>query len=176
MMGRWIWLFLACCLALPAGAQTLRDPDLHFFDDTFGEFHEELERAREEGKRGIFVFFEMMECPFCHYMRQNVLSHPEVQAYYRRHFLNFPLDIEGDVEITDFQGNPTTQKAFALAQRVRATPVLAFYDLEGRRVARYTGRTSGVEEFLLLGHYGAEGHYKTTSFNRFKRAQRRDGS
>jgi len=171
-MARLVWLSLL--LPLLAVAQP-RDPDTHFFDDTFGEFHEELARAKEEGKHGVFIFFELTECPFCHYMRQHVLSDPRVQAYYREHFLNFAVDIEGDVEITDFQGRPTTQKAFASANRVRATPVLAFFDLEGRRVARYTGRTSGVEEFLLLGRYVAEGHYKTTSFNRFKRAQRGDG-
>lgn len=171
-MARLLWLLLLLPLAATA---EFRDPDTHFFDDTFGDFQEELARAREEGKQGIFIFFELTECPFCHYMRQHVLSDPRVQAYYREHFLNFAVDIEGDVEITDFQGNPTTQKAFASANRVRATPVLAFFDLDGKRVARYTGRTSGVEEFLLLGRYVAEGHYRTTSFNRFKRAQRSDG-
>ncbi len=164
-----------CLLLWGVAVAEPRDPDRYFFDDTFGDFREELERAREEGKRGIFIFFEMEECPFCHYMRQRVLSDPEVQDYYRRNFLNFPLDIEGDIEIVDFQGRETTQKAFALENRVRATPVLAFFDLEGKRVVRYTGRTSGVEEFLLLGRYMAEGHYRTMSFNRFKRSQRRDG-
>lgn len=154
-------------------AEAGRDPYTHFFDDTFGDFQEELQRAREEGKQGIFIFFEMDECPFCHYMKEHVLNQPRVQAYYRQHFLNFAVDIEGDVEITDFQGRPTTMKDFAFRQyRVRATPVLAFFDLNGKLVFRYTGRTKGVEEFLWMGEYVAEGHYRKTSFTRFKRARR----
>jgi len=169
--------FLACLLLAGVGslsAQPPRDPYTHFFDDTFGDFQEELQRAREEGKQGIFIFFEMDECPFCHYMKTHVLNQPAVQEYYRKHFLNFAVDIEGDVEIVDFQGRLTTMKDFAFRQyRVRATPVLAFFDLDGKLVHRFTGRTKGVEEFLWLGEYVADGHYKTMSFTRFKRMKRK---
>ncbi len=170
--------FLLACLLLAGAsslpAQTGRDPYTHFFDDTFGDFQEELQRAREEGKQGIFIFFEMDECPFCHYMKENVLNQPVVQEYYRKHFLNFAVDIEGDVEIVDFQGRPTTMKDFAFRQyRVRATPVLAFFDLDGKLVHRFTGRTKGVEEFLWLGEFVAEGHYRKMSFTRYKRMKRR---
>jgi len=125
------------------------------------------------GEKGVLVFFEMDECPFCHWMKQNVLNQPEVQAYFRERFLAFPVDIEGDIEITDFEGRTMPQKDFAFkVNRVRATPVFAFYDLEGNQVYRYTGRTRNVEEFLLMGRYVADGHYKSTSFTRFKRDQR----
>ncbi len=174
MARRIALLLVLLCWSLWLPAQTVRDPDTHFFNDTFGDFHEELQRAREEGKQGIFIFFEMDECPFCHYMRTHVLNQPAVQDYYRKHFLNFSVDIEGDVEITDFQGRPTTMKDFAFKQfRVRATPVLAFFDLDGNLVQRYTGRTKGVEEFLWLGEYVAEGHYRKMSFTRFKRLRRK---
>lgn len=74
--------------------------------------------------------FEMDECPFCHRMKTTVLNRPEVQDYFRKHFLIFSVDIEGDIEITDFQGKPTTMKDFAFKQyRVRATPVFQFFDL-----------------------------------------------
>jgi len=160
-------------LALLAADVTLaaagRDPYSHFFNETFGNYTEELQAAREQGKKGILVFFEMDECPFCHFMKLNVLNQPAVQEYYREHFLNFALDIEGDVEITDFAGGATTQKAFAKEARVRATPVIAFYDLEGKEVFRHTGRTSGVDEFLLMGRFVAEGTYKTERFVKYKR-------
>lgn len=151
-----------------------RDPGSHFFQDTFGDYSEELERAREEGKKGILIFFEMDECPFCHFMKTNVLNQSEVQDYYREHFLLFILDIEGDVEITDFQGNVMAQKEFATKiNRVRATPVIAFYDLEGRQIHRHTGRTSGVEEFLWMGEYVVEGAYKNMRFTKFKREKKK---
>ncbi|MDH5378899.1 MAG: thioredoxin family protein [Gammaproteobacteria bacterium] len=149
-----------------------RDPYQHFFNDTWGDLKEELNNAKMKGKKGILIFFELDECPYCHYMRTHVLNQPEVQKYFREHFLNFPIDIEGAIEITDFAGNPTTQKEFATkAHRVRATPVFAIFNLKGEKIVRYTGKTSGIDEFLLLGKYAAEGHYEKMPFSVYKRKQ-----
>lgn len=161
--------FMSLLPATAAMAATGRDPLTYFFNETFGNFAEELEQAREQDKQGVLIFYEMDECPFCHYMKQNVLSQPVVQDYYREHFLNFMVDIGGDIEIADFSGKPTTQKDFANAARVRATPVIAFYDLSGKEVFRHTGRTSGIDEFLLMGKFVAEGVYKNQKFTKYKR-------
>lgn len=156
-----------------AVAESPRDPYTFFFNETFGDFAEELKSARDQGKQGVMIFFEMDECPFCHWMKLNVLNDPTVQSYYREHFLLFPVDIEGDVEITNFAGVTMSQKDFSAKEnRVRATPVIAFFDLDGKQVYRHTGRTSDLEEFMLMGRFVAEGHYKKTRFTRFKREQR----
>ncbi len=166
-------LLLVTSLFGTAQAEAPRDPYQYFFNETFGDFSEELQNARDQGKKGILLFFEMDECPFCQYMKGNVLNQPEVQAYYREHFLMFPVDIEGDVEIADFKGETMSQKEFATKKhRVRATPVIAFFDLNGKRIHRHTGKTSGVKEFMWMGEFVAEGHYEKTTFTRFKRAKR----
>jgi thioredoxin-related protein len=161
-------------------AATGRDPYQYFFNETFGDFSEELQTARAEGKSGILLFFEMDECPFCHRMKTTVLNQPQVQEYFREHFLNFAVDIEGDIEIVDFEGNPTTQKAYAFeVHRVRATPVFAFFDLTGERVARFIGATTSPEEFIWLGEFVADGVYKQVddsgrpmTFAKYKRQKR----
>jgi thioredoxin-related protein len=156
-------------------AAATRDPGQHFFDQTFGDFTEELQLARDEGKQGILLMFEMDECPFCHRMKTMVLNQPGVQDYFKEHFLIFPVDVEGDVEVTTFSGDTMAQKDFALkSHRVRATPVFAFFDLDGTLVARYTGATRDAEEFMLLGRYVVEGAYKETTFTKYKRAQTQD--
>ena len=170
--------FAACLLLVTSGVlaeQATRDPGTHFFNDTFGNFQEELDTARDEGKKGILIMFEMDECPFCHYMKSRILNQATVQDYFREHFLIFPVDIEGDIEITDFAGRETTMKDFALKQyRVRATPVFAFFDLDGKYIkrARLTGKANNQEEFMLLGRYVVEGAFSKQSFTRFKRANR----
>lgn len=170
-----ITLFVSVLFQSVVIAETEKDPYKHFFNETWGDFKEELENARQQQKKGILIFFEMDECPFCHYMKMNVLNQPEVQAFYRDNFLNFSVDIEGDIEITNMQGKVTKQKDFAFREnRVRATPVFAFFDLEGERIFRHTGKTSGVEEFLLMGQYVANGSYKETSFTRYKRKKRKE--
>jgi thioredoxin-related protein len=171
-VGRAGRLLAVCLLFLAAGSATaqVRDPGKYFFDQTFGDFHEELARAKEQGKKGILIMFEMDECPFCHRMKTTVLNQSEIQDYYKKNFLIFPVDIEGDVEITDFQGNSMSQKDFALKEfRVRATPVFAFFDLDGKLVARYTGATKNATEFRWLGDYVVDGAYAHTSFIRYKR-------
>lgn len=151
-----------------------RNPGEYFFDSTFGDFSEELVRAKEEGKKGVLIMFEMDECPFCQRMKANVLNQSEVQDYYRDNFLIFPLDIEGDLEITDFSGKQTTQKAMALEEyRVRATPVFGFFDLDGKLVVRYTGATKDAVEFMLLGKFAADGTYGATNFSTYKRDQQK---
>lgn len=165
---RWLMLALLAILALPAVAEP-RDPQTHFFQPRLGDFQADLDMAKEEGRTGILLMFEMDECPFCHRMKTTVLNRSAVQDYYRAHFLIYAVDVKGDVPVTDFQGEQTTEKAFALRQRARATPVFVFYDLQGREMTRFTGATQTAEEFLLLGRYVVEGAYKTMPFNVYKR-------
>lgn len=152
----------------------LQAAELAIFDDTFYDLSEELNNARSQEKQGILIMFEMDECPFCHRMKTTVLNQPEVIAYYKKHFLVFHVDIEGDVELTDFDGTVTTHKDFAFKKhRVRATPVFGFFDLEGNIIARYTGATSSAEEFIWLGEFVATGKYKEMNFTRFKRDKKK---
>jgi thioredoxin-related protein len=167
-------LLLFCVMSLAQASDAVRDAGEHFFQETFGDFREELELAREEGKQGILLFFEQEDCPFCHRMKTTVLNQATVQDYFREHFRIFSVDIEGDLEVTDFNGDHTTQKDFAFRQfGVRATPVFAFFDLDGRLVARHTGPTGNAREFLWLGEYVADGHYRDQTFTVYKRERRR---
>jgi thioredoxin-related protein len=156
----------------PPAAAEVRDPETHFFNESFGNFADELENAKDNDKKGVLIMFQQEDCPYCHRMRTTILNQSRVQDYYRQHFLIFHVDIEGDLEITDFNAQQTIEKDFAFKQnRVRATPVFAFFDLDGKRVARYTGATNDIEEFLLLGQYVVDEIYKSMSFNRYKREQ-----
>ena len=162
-------LMLTCLLA---SAAPTRDPVKYFFDETFGNFQEELGLARQDDKRGVLIFFEQEGCPFCHRMKTTVLDQPEVQDYYKKYFHIFSVDINGGLEITDFQGHLVTQKEFAFKQyNVRATPVFAFFNLDGKLVSRYTGPTKNAREFLWLGEYVADGHYQSETFAQFKRGK-----
>jgi len=160
-------------LSLTQAGSTARDPYEFFFQETFGDFHEELVLARQEQKQAILLFFEQEDCPFCYRMKTTVLNQPVVQDYFRAHFRIFSVDIEGDLEITDFRGQATTQKDFSFRQyNVRATPVFAFFDLDGKLIARHTGPTSDMQEFLWLGEYVAEGHFHAQSFSAYKHDRR----
>jgi len=162
-------LLIALCLiaALPVHAEQ-RDPGSAFFSPKMGDFREELASVRQTGRFGVLMMFEQEECPFCERMRRTVLSQSGVQDWYRQHFLIFEIDIKGSTAMTDFQGRNTTEKAFALEHRARATPTFIFFDRDGEQAYRYTGTTQSAEEFLQLGRYVAEGASKTMPFNIYK--------
>lgn len=159
------YLTLTLFFCLEVQASTPRDPYEFFFEQNLGDLTEELEAAREDGKKGLFIFFEMDECPFCHRMKKTVLNQPDIQQFFKQNFHSITMDIEGDLEIIDLEGNETTQKAFSSKNRVRATPVMAFYDLQGNQVLRYTGAASGKEEFMWLADYYLQGIYKMKDKN-----------
>ncbi|MFV1983730.1 MAG: thioredoxin family protein [Thiohalomonadales bacterium] len=175
MKIRLLLQFLILCFVFISNSYSAipRDPYKYFFQETWGDFVEETTRAKSEGKKAIMIFFEMDECPFCHYMKTNVLNQPAVQEYYRKHFLLFSVDIEGDVEMVNFKGETVKQKDFSFKEnRVRATPVIAFFDFDGKRIHRHTGKTSGVKEFMMMGEFVVSESYKTMSFSKYKRTQR----
>ncbi|MDG4867354.1 thioredoxin family protein [Guyparkeria sp. 1SP6A2] len=140
-----------------------------FWDDPFKDLQSDVAAAREEGKVGVFAFFEMDECPFCHRMKTQVFTDPAVQEYLKAHFITVSIDIEGDVMMTAPGGAQMKEKDFAFKEyRVRATPVMIFFDTEGEPALRYTGPTQSPEEFLQLMQFVASGAYDEPGMNFFK--------
>ncbi len=157
-------------LSMPVHAEQLAASADDFFEVSFGDLQEELELSKEEGKKGIVVMFETQDCPWCLRMKQQVLNRVSVQEYYGEHFRALSMNAEGDVSVVDFDGTETTAKDFSLrVMRVRATPVFAFFDNQGELITRYTGALKNAHDFLLLGRFVADGHYKNQKFNRFRR-------
>jgi len=169
-----LFLFTALLVSGASYADSPRDPYKFFFNETWGDYAEEIENARAAGKKGILLFFEMDECPFCHYMKKNVLNQAEVQKYFQDNFLNFSIDIEGDIAITTPEGKHMKQKEFAFQTRVRATPVFLIYDLNGKPIHRHTGKTAGVSEFMWIGEYIIDDHYKKMKYIPFKKQKRKE--
>ena len=148
----------------------------NFFDETLNDLEEERTIAKDENKKGILLMFEMDECPFCRRMKKTVLNRKEVQDYFRKNFRVLSIDVEGDLELTDFQGKETTQKEFSLKQfRVRATPVFQFVGLDGKPLknGRLTGATKDAKEFMQFGEFIVNEENKKQSFSRYKRKQKK---
>jgi thioredoxin-related protein len=140
-----------------------------FFNSSFGNLTEELQAAKQQGKQGIILFFEMEGCPYCRAMRQNLFTQTQVQQAYQQKFLIFPIDIKSDVELTDFAGKQFTQKTFAAANRVRSTPTTIFYDLQGQELYRFVGMSQNSQEFLRLADYVLNKQYQQRSFKDYQR-------
>jgi thioredoxin-related protein len=160
----WFWLFWLSLLAASAHAA----PADAFFETSLGDFAAESKAAQQQGKAGILLMVEAEGCPYCRRMREQVLSQPAVQQYFKAHFLSFSIDMLGSVTVTDFAGKDVTEKDFARTLKIRGTPTFLFFSADGKEMARYTGATKGVDEFMALGHFVADGHWQKMTFDQFR--------
>jgi len=163
-------LALAPALAAAQALGPKRDPMQRFFTPSLGDLKAEAAEARTAGKQAVFVMYTRDDCPYCERMKRDVLALEAVQDYYRGHFAVLAVDVRGAVPITDFAGTGTTEKGFAAAQGVKFTPVIVFYDFEGRPLASHKGEIRDPREFLLLGRFVASGAYRTRSFADYKQS------
>jgi thioredoxin-related protein len=160
--------------AFTASAADVTDAST-FFTPNLGDLQNDLAEARADGKQAMLLMFEQEGCPGCAHMRRNVLSRRDVQDFYRRHFINLSIDIHGAIPLKDPSGREATEKAYAQAIKVRATPTFVFYDLKGAEIARLVGPLETAEEFILLGQFVASGAYKTHSFAQYRNQKAKGG-
>lgn len=127
-MKTWIGAALAVAVALPVAAQEVGDDGLHkqpWMRDTFKDLREDLGEANAEGKR-LVLFFEQRGCIYCRKMHEEVFSDPEVSAFIDDNYFVVQLNLHGDVEVVDFDGEALPEKDMARKWRVLFTPNIVF--------------------------------------------------
>lgn len=143
-------LALALTFALFAAVITAgaAEPWERFFSPFLGDLRAEADDARKAGKQGLVVMYQFQECPYCAQMKREVLSRPEVQEAYRKHFTAIEIDTRGAQPVTGFDGRTLPEKDFARAHGIRGTPTFVFYSLDGRILATSVG-TASAPHFIL---------------------------
>ncbi|WP_048648304.1 SoxW family protein [Nitratireductor soli] len=132
-------IVLFAAAALPAAAEIGED-GLHkeaWFSLTFRDMAEDIDAAREEGKR-LAIIFEQRGCIYCARMHEDLLSDPEVRDYIDAHFKVVQYNMFGDEEVTDLDGSTLTEKTAARKWGYVFTPTIVFLPEEapeGKTVA-----------------------------------------
>jgi len=182
-----ILALFAALLALPALASagedlnctkaTLTEDGLHmqpwFIQDSFLDLKEELQRAKEQGKRFV-VIMEVEGCPYCAMMHAKYLTNPKVCAYLRKHFAILQMNKKGSREVTDFDGSTLPENKWLKKYKAFFTPNIMIFDddvehIAGkpplkRIVARMDGPGQGADFFLALFQYAYDKGYEKGSF------------
>ena len=121
----------ALALALPAAAveiPPLGDDGLHkpaWLRDTFKDLREDLAEANTEGKR-LLVIVEQRGCIYCTKMHEEVFPDPEIDALIRDTYFVVQMNLFGDVDVTDFDGETLPEKDMAVKWGVLFTPTMMF--------------------------------------------------
>lgn len=121
----------ALTMALPVAAiepPPLGDDGLHKPDwlrDTFKDLREDLAEANAEGKR-LMIIVEQRGCIYCTKMHEEVFVEPEIDKLIRDHYFVIQMNLFGDVEVTDFDGETLPEKDMAVKWGVVFTPTMIF--------------------------------------------------
>lgn len=148
------WMIFALLLfSLPVAATELGDDGLHKTDwmrDTFKDLREDLAEANAEGKR-LVVIVEQRGCIYCTKMHEDIFSRPEIDNYIRDNFYVVQLNLYGDLEVTDFDGEVLTEKQAAQKWGLLFTPSILFLPEQVN-----AGQTAGKAAVALMpGAFGA---------------------
>ncbi|WP_304951540.1 thioredoxin family protein [Sulfitobacter sp.] len=118
----------AAMLAWPLAAAELGDDGLHktpWMRDTFKDLREDLEEARGEDKR-LMLIFEQRGCIYCTKMHEEVFPTLEIANYIEENYFVVQLNLHGDIEVTDFDGETLSEKQMARKWGILFTPTLMF--------------------------------------------------
>jgi thioredoxin-related protein len=108
------------------------DDGLHkqnWMRDTFKDLREDLGEANMEGKR-LVLMFEQRGCIYCSKMHKDVYSRDNVSNYIDENFFVVQLNLHGDLEVTDFDGEVLSEKAMARKWNILFTPTVLYLPQE----------------------------------------------
>jgi len=119
-------------LPIYAFSGEIGDDGLHkqsWMRDTFKDLREDLDEANSEGKR-LVLMFEQRGCIYCSKMHKDVYSREHVSNYIDENFFVVQLNLHGDLEVTDFDGEVLSEKAMARKWNVLFTPTVLYLPQE----------------------------------------------
>ncbi len=164
-------------MPLSAFAAEIGDDGLHktsWMRDTFKDLGEDLAEATSEGKR-LMVIIEQRGCLYCKKMHEEVFPDEEIAALIQDHYFVVQINMFGDVEVTDFDGDSLPEKDMVRKWGVLFTPTLLFFpenvpeDASAAKVAVATmpGAFSRFTTFNLLNWVVEKGYDGDESFQKY---------
>ena len=127
-MRRFLGILALLIMPLTAIAAELGDDGLYKTDwmrDTFKDLNEDLAEANAEGKR-LLIIFEQRGCIYCTKMHEEVFPTEPLNTYLKENFFVVQMNLYGDIEVTDFDGETLTEKNAARKWGMLFTPSMLF--------------------------------------------------
>ena len=177
-------LFATATVSFPPSGQAIEQPVLgddglyhhSWFFDSFLDLADDLDVSAQDGKR-LVVMIEQKGCGYCKKVQTELLTDPKINAFVRQNYNVVQLNMWGDREVTDFDGEVLPEKQLVRKWRVLFTPTIVFFpptraEAEGKSgmdaaVAVMPG-AFGKGTFLALFEWvKAEGYKSGEPFQRY---------
>lgn len=127
-------LFAAATVSFPPSGQAIEQPVLgddglyhhSWFFDSFLDLADDLDVSAQDGKR-LVVMIEQKGCGYCKKVQTELLTDPKINAFVRKNYNVVQLNMWGDREVTDFDGEVLPEKKLVRKWRVLFTPTIVFF-------------------------------------------------
>lgn len=149
-----------------------------WFLESLLELADDLSAATAANKR-LAIMWELRGCPYCKKTHLVNFAVPEIERFVKERFDILQLNIIGDREVTDFDGEQLPEKRLAAKYGVRFTPTFQFFPEQpdglaakkpgAREVARWQGYME-PKPFLVMFRYVFERAYEKGSLPEFLKA------
>ena len=109
-----------------------------WFKESFLDLREDVAEATASKKR-VLLYFYQDGCPYCAKLLQDNLGQKKLADKTRNNFDVIAINMWGDKEVTDLNGQLTTEKKFSEKMKVMYTPTLVFLNEQGNVALRVNG-------------------------------------
>ncbi|MGA7327278.1 MAG: thioredoxin family protein [Rhodomicrobium sp.] len=130
-----------------------------------GDLGKDFAAVTKSGKN-FAILWEMRGCPWCKRLHLEIFSRPEIASYVRDNFGLLQMNLRGQTEVKDFDGERLTEESVSLKHEVNATPTFQFFKPSDASFGGELGRVGYVEpdKFLLALRFVRERGYETGNF------------
>lgn len=142
----------------------------HWFKSSFFNIQEDLDEARQAGKRGVIIFFSQNSCNHCQALIEATFKDKQVSKRLRKKYDVVGMDIFSDLEVTDLEGGQIPVKTYVNKYRANLTPTLLFYGVEKKLLLKIIGFYP-PKKFLQVLDYLEGGHYKNLKLSQYLKKQ-----
>lgn len=93
--------------------------------------------ASEAARSGnpLIIIYSRKDCKYCETVKRDYLKPLAESPRYKNRVVIRQINQDGDQALSDFKGGQTSHARFALSEKVKLVPVVAFYGPDGRRLA-----------------------------------------
>jgi len=141
-----------------------------WFYKSFLNYAEDVEDSTAQGKRMVLMW-EQRGCPYCHETHLVNFARPDIRDYVKQHFNVVQMNVFGDREATDFDGEKLPEKKIWNKYLLRGTPSFEFFP---EHAADLAAKPPSQREVLRVQGYLLPGNFKHMFMYVFEQAYRTD--
>ncbi|WP_419765099.1 MAG: thioredoxin family protein [Arcobacter sp.] len=145
------------------GAKDTTMPE--WFLSSFLDFSEDIDSLTSQNKR-LMLFVQQDSCPYCHAFVTKNLRHTQTKEKLQKHFGVVDINMFGDREILDTDGEETTEKVFAKKHNIQFTPTIIFFDENKKQILRLNGYVD-IPQFNLALDYIKDKNETSLSYQEY---------